>query len=63
MIFHLKERSLKRLTIYVVRVNKQGDMMMSRPCADCMKTITDSGIREIVYSNELGGFSVEYLCG
>ncbi len=47
----------------MVRVNKQGDMMMSRPCADCMKTITDSGIREIVYSNELGGFSVEYLCG
>lgn len=58
-----KERSLRRLTLYVVRVNNQGALMMSRPCVDCMRTITDSGIKEIVYSNELGGFSVEYLHG
>lgn len=59
----LKERSLKKLTLYVVRVNSQGSLMMSRPCENCMQVITDSGIREIIYSNELGGFSVEYLCG
>lgn len=56
-----KERSLKRLTIYIVRVNNFGKMMMSRPCPDCMETIYEAGIREIVFSNEFGGISVERL--
>ena len=52
---------LKGTTIYIARVGKTGNVTISRPCPDCMKTIISSGIREIVYTNEFGGFSVEKI--
>ena len=52
---------LRGCTIYVVRINKQNDTMISRPCPDCMKAIIAAGIKEIVYTNELGSYSVEQI--
>lgn len=52
---------LKGTTIYIARVSKAGVPTISRPCSNCMKTIVAAGIREIVYTNELGSFSVERL--
>jgi tRNA(Arg) A34 adenosine deaminase TadA len=52
---------LKGTTIYIARVAKAGNATISRPCPNCMKSILDAGIREIVYTNELGGYSVEKL--
>lgn len=52
---------LKGTTIYIARVSKVGISTISRPCPDCMKTIISAGIREIVYTNEFGGFSVEKI--
>lgn len=52
---------LRGCTIYIARINKQNDTMMSRPCPDCMKAIINAGIKEIVYTNELGSYSVEQI--
>lgn len=46
-------------TIYIARVNNQGQSMMSRPCTNCMKSIVRAGIKEIVYTNDIGGYSAE----
>jgi deoxycytidylate deaminase len=51
---------LKNTTIYIARIAKAG-IAMSRPCADCMKLIISAGIKEIVYTNEIGGYSVEQI--
>lgn len=52
---------LRGCTIYIARVGRQGNTMMSRPCINCMKAIVAAGIKEIVYTNELGSFSVEQV--
>lgn len=56
----LKVRSdLRGCTIYIARINKAGNTTMSRPCKDCLKAILQAGIKEFVYTNEVGGYSVE----
>lgn len=58
----LKVRSdLRGCTIYIARINKAGQTMMSRPCVWCMWAIIEAGIKEIVYTNDLGSFSVEQI--
>jgi tRNA(Arg) A34 adenosine deaminase TadA len=52
---------LRGCTIYIARINNRGNTMMSRPCINCMKAIIDAGIKEIVYTNELGTYSVEQI--
>lgn len=37
-------------TLYIARVNRFGEEMMSRPCARCMKQIKESGVKRIVYT-------------
>lgn len=50
---------LRGCTIYIARINNDGKTMMSRPCTWCMWAIISAGIKEIVYTNELGSYSVE----
>lgn len=58
----LKTREdLRGCTIYIARINRAGDTAMSRPCPDCMKAIIDAGIKEIVYTNEVGTYSIERI--
>jgi deoxycytidylate deaminase len=52
---------LKGTTIYIARVSRTGVPTISRPCVNCMRAIRDAGIKEIVYTNELGSYSVERL--
>lgn len=37
-------------TLYVVRINRAGDTMLSLPCSDCLIAITAAGIKRVVYS-------------
>lgn len=37
-------------TLYVVRINRAGDIMFSLPCSDCLIAITAAGIKRVVYS-------------
>ena len=52
--------NLKGTTIYIARIASAG-ITMSRPCPNCMKLIISAGIKEIVYTNEMGGYSVEQI--
>jgi deoxycytidylate deaminase len=52
---------LRRATIYIARISKSGEVRMSRPCTNCMKSIVTAGITEIVYTNDVGGYSVEQI--
>lgn len=36
--------------MYVARVNKSGEEMMSRPCNKCAHAIINSGIKTVVYT-------------
>jgi len=46
--------------VYVVRINKQGDTLMSRPCNMCAAAMKHCGIKKVIYStNE--GFNIESL--
>lgn len=36
--------------IYISRLNRNGDEMMSRPCVKCMRMIKVAGIKKIVYT-------------
>jgi len=52
---------LRNSVIYIARVSNSGQTRMSRPCANCMKLIVDAGIKEIVYTNDINGYSVEQI--
>lgn len=39
-----------RLSLYVVRVNKNGELAQSKPCLICQKLITKTGIKRVVYT-------------
>jgi deoxycytidylate deaminase len=43
----------KELDLFVVRFSNHGDLCSSRPCYNCLKTLTNSGlrIRYVYYSN------------
>lgn len=37
-------------TVYVARINKRGDEMLSRPCNKCYEYLIQSGIKKIIYT-------------
>ncbi|MBC9705732.1 MAG: hypothetical protein H9W81_12345 [Enterococcus sp.] len=37
--------------LYIARVNKQGEPMMSKPCNACAKAIEEAGITKVVYTS------------
>ena len=40
----------KGATIYIARVNNQGDTRMSRPCETCERALNDAGVKRVVYT-------------
>jgi deoxycytidylate deaminase len=45
-----KTNNTKGATIYVARVNSQGEQLISKPCNNCYKKIKQSGIKKIIYT-------------
>lgn len=43
----------------VVRVRKNGDTAIARPCCECMETLKFSGVRFIYFTDRDGELSVE----
>lgn len=37
-------------TIYIARINKNGEERFSRPCDNCAETIRKAGIRTVIYT-------------
>jgi deoxycytidylate deaminase len=50
----------KDLELYIVRVKKNGEYGLARPCASCMPFIISKGIKKIYYSTNYG-FASEIL--
>ena len=53
MLYHVSKRSsvfYGTLRIYVARVSKDGKLMNSRPCNDCIIKMKRAGIKEVIYS-------------
>lgn len=45
-----KARDVSGATVYVARVNKRGQSRDSKPCSNCYDTMTNLGIRKIIYT-------------
>lgn len=37
-------------TLFVARINRQGDDLLSKPCINCQKLIEESRIKNVVYT-------------
>ncbi len=46
----LRFRVPKRATIFIGRVNKYGEHMLSRPCSECYAELRRVSIREVIYT-------------
>ena len=49
-------RKICKYTIWNVRWSRNGKLLNSKPCINCQKVLLESGIKNIVYSNEDGVF-------
>lgn len=45
---------LRGTTVYVARLNKQGDLRMARPCDTCWKKLKNAGVEYVFYSTDIG---------
>lgn len=52
----------RRLTMYVARVNRQGEWRLARPCQRCWTSAVNAGVTRIVYSTNTG-IAVEHITG
>ena len=49
-----KPRNLTKCTLVIIRINRQGDIRSSKPCAECVKHLKHYGIKKIFYSSDDG---------
>jgi len=54
-----KVDDLSKATLYVVRVRKDGELAMSKPCEGCARCIADYNIKKIIYTNETGSAELQ----
>jgi len=48
-------------TVFVVRVNRQGEFRLSRPCEMCAAAMKFCGVKRVIYSTNEGDFRQERL--
>lgn len=46
------------LSLYVGRLSRQGNSLLSKPCMRCWDIISSSGISRVVYSADGGGYGI-----
>lgn len=52
-----RKRKLKKcnkIDLYVVRVNRNGELLDSRPCAECLNAMKSAEIHKVFYSTSNG---------
>lgn len=42
--------NLKNATMYVARIGRYGEPMMSKPCAKCQEALKAAGVKKVVYT-------------
>lgn len=58
---NLHPKYLKGLDILVIRVNKSGQLVYSRPCNSCIDKLSRKGIRKAYYSDINGDIVYEFV--
>jgi deoxycytidylate deaminase len=53
--------SFDNLKAIVIRINREGHLVYSKPCEMCQKTLQDNGIRCVAYSTHNGHVVVEKI--
>lgn len=53
--------SLRGAVVYVVRINKQGEMKMARPCDTCWEKLRKLKVKAVIYTADDGGFEIERI--
>jgi hypothetical protein len=49
----------KKYNIFVIRITSENKLVNSRPCAMCIKTMRDYGVKKVYYSNDDGSVTCE----
>jgi len=57
----IPERLLSRCTLYVARIDVDGNWRPSHPCKYCIAEIKEAGIREVVYVTTADRLVKEYI--
>ena len=57
-LLNRKDIDFSRVSLYLYREHKSGELACARPCPSCQALIKELGIRHIYYSNN-GGYSHE----
>lgn len=47
-------RTNKKLTLLVIRVNKKGELKLSKPCTNCINSMKMACINTVMYSDDQG---------
>lgn len=53
--------NLSGSSMFIIRVNRAGDLMYSRPCKYCLKYIQEVGIKKIIYSISNDEFGIKFI--
>lgn len=56
-----KKRVLRKLVLYVVRIDVNDDMTCAKPCKYCTNTMKCIGVKKIIYSDWGGKFTMEHV--
>lgn len=43
-------KNARGATIFVARINRQGEDLLSKPCELCQKTIEESGLKSVIFT-------------
>lgn len=57
-ILNMPRHSTEGADIYVVRVNREGELRNSKPCSMCYEAMKFVGIKRVYYSNENGTYEM-----
>lgn len=55
-VIKLGEEDLSKYDLVNVRINKNGNVSLSKPCNGCTDMINQLGIRKVLYTNDAGEF-------
>ncbi len=57
---HKQNSLLKRMTLYVVRVNNDDEFLDSKPCSHCYCTLKEIGVRNVIYSDGISCSTIDF---
>lgn len=57
----LKKNDKNHLIMFVVRINKSGNLCHSKPCSHCQQIMKSYGIQKVCFSVNEGGIDYMYL--